>query len=68
MMTRRDFLAPMQVNLLGMTQVTRVFLALVRRERGRVVNMTSVVGRFALSPSPYTASKFAATGYTDVLR
>ncbi|KAK7110927.1 hypothetical protein V1264_014722 [Littorina saxatilis] len=68
MMTRKDFLAPLEVNLLGMTQVTRMFLPLVRRERGRVVNTTSVVGRFALSPAPYVASKFAAAGYTDMLR
>ncbi|KAL8595846.1 hypothetical protein ACOMHN_012264 [Nucella lapillus] len=68
MMTRKEFLAPLQVNLLGMTQVTRVFLPLVRRCRGRIVNTTSVVGRFALSPSPYVASKFAAVGYTDMLR
>ena len=68
MMTRKDFLAALQVNMLGMTQVTRHFLPLVRKGQGRIVNMASVAGRFALSPTPYVVSKFAACGYTDVLR
>ena len=68
MMTRKDFLTPLQVNLLGVTQVTRHFLPLVRKGQGRIVNTTSVVGRFALSPTPYVASKFAVVGYTDMLR
>lgn len=68
MMTRQHFLAPLQVNLLGLTQVCRLFLPLLRAEGGRLVNTASVVSKFALSPAPYVASKFAALGFTDMLR
>jgi NAD(P)-dependent dehydrogenase (short-subunit alcohol dehydrogenase family) len=68
MCTRQDFLAPLQVNLLGMTQVTRHFLRLVRKEKGRIVNTVSVAGKVAIGPCPYVASKFAAMGYSDMLR
>nr|KAG5705138.1 hypothetical protein BaRGS_030855 [Batillaria attramentaria] len=67
-LTRNDFLTPLQVNLLGMTQVTRAFLPLVRAARGRVVNTCSVLGRVAAGPAPYVASKYAAIGFTDCLR
>ena len=68
MMNRKDYLPPLQVNLMGTAEVTRHFLPLVRKCQGRIVNMTSCAGRFALSPAPYAASKFALCGFTDILR
>ena len=68
MMTRDDFMQPLRVNLLGMIEVTRVFLELVRRENGRIVNAVSILGRVAMGPAPYVVSKFACLGYSDMLR
>lgn len=61
--------AQLEVNVIGQIAVTQAFLPLIRRERGRVVNMSSVSGRIA-SPlvGPYTASKFALEALTDSLR
>ncbi len=62
---RRQF----EVNLLGQVAVTQAFLPLLRKGRGRIVNLSSVNG--GLSPpymGPYSASKFALEAITDALR
>lgn len=62
---RRQF----DVNLFGTLAVTRAFLPLLRRARGRVVNVGSVNG--ALSPpylGAYAASKHAMEAVSDSLR
>ena len=55
----------MEVNLIGVHAVTRAFLPLIRRGRGRIVQMSSISGKVA-SPwiGPYTASKHALVGLT----
>ncbi|XP_060085158.1 dehydrogenase/reductase SDR family member 9-like [Ylistrum balloti] len=64
-----DYKRMMDVNLYGMVRVTNRFLPLLRAERGRIVNMSSVCGRlFASGGSPYVCSKFAVEGYSDILR
>ncbi|XP_059148810.1 retinol dehydrogenase 7-like [Physella acuta] len=65
---KSDYEATLNVNLLGMVSVTNAFLPLVRKCRGRVVNMSSTVGRAALLPAPYSVSKFCVEAYTDMLR
>ena len=67
-LTRRDFEEVMSVNLYGMIDMTNAFLPLIRKEKGRIVNMTSICGRITLAPVPYCASKFAAEAYSDYLR
>nr|KAG5705196.1 hypothetical protein BaRGS_011222 [Batillaria attramentaria] len=67
-LTRDDYVKVLSVNLFGMIDVTRVFLPLVRKERGRVVNMASIAGRFALSPAPYYVSKYGVEAFSDCLR
>ena len=59
----------LEVNAIGPASVTQVFLPLLRRARGRVVNVSSVNGRVA-SPfsGPYCMSKFALEAFTDCLR
>lgn len=59
----------LEVNVTGQLAVTQAFLPLLRRGRGRVVNMGSVSGRLA-APflGPYAASKFALEALTDALR
>jgi len=56
------------VNLYGMIDVSREFLPLVTIERGRIVNITSMMGRIAAVFSPYVVSKFGAEGFSDCLR
>ena len=59
----------MAVNFFGAMDVTSSFLPLLKKSKGRIVNMSSVA---AFLPMPlnlaYTASKFAMQGYTDSLR
>ncbi|XP_015284552.1 PREDICTED: D-beta-hydroxybutyrate dehydrogenase, mitochondrial-like [Gekko japonicus] len=57
------------INLWGTVRVTKAFLPLIRRARGRVVNMSSMLGRMA-SPlrSSYCISKFGLEAFTDCLR
>ncbi|XP_042300425.1 D-beta-hydroxybutyrate dehydrogenase, mitochondrial-like, partial [Sceloporus undulatus] len=58
-----------EVNLWGTVRVTKAFLPLIRKARGRVVNVTSMLGRVA-SPlrSSYCISKFGLEAFTDCLR
>ncbi len=67
--SKEDFIKVYSVNTLGMTQVTRVFLDLVKKEKGRIVNMSSIMGQFA-GPclAPYAMSKHAVEAYSDCLR
>jgi NAD(P)-dependent dehydrogenase (short-subunit alcohol dehydrogenase family) len=59
----------LEVNSIAPVAVTQAFLPLLRRARGRVVNVSSVNGRVA-SPfsGPYCMSKFALEAFTDCLR
>jgi NAD(P)-dependent dehydrogenase (short-subunit alcohol dehydrogenase family) len=59
----------LEVNFIGQVAVTQAFLPLLRRSRGRVVNIGSVGGEVALPfLSPYAASKHAIEGFSDSLR
>ncbi|XP_032994258.1 retinol dehydrogenase 16-like [Lacerta agilis] len=67
-LTRDDFAKVIDVNLLGMIDVTLHMLPLVRRARGRVVNVSSVSGRLATFGGGYCPSKFAVEAFSDSLR
>lgn len=58
-----------EVNVIGPVAVMQAFLPLLRRGRGRIVNMGSIAGR-ATTPlvGPYSASKFALEALTDAMR
>lgn len=70
-----EFRRQIEVNLIGQLQVVQAFAPLLgagadrRGPPGRIVNMSSVAGRFA-SPflGAYAASKFALEGFSDSLR
>ncbi|KAK8746641.1 hypothetical protein OTU49_017118, partial [Cherax quadricarinatus] len=59
----------LEVNLLGTVFATKTFLPLIRRTRGRVVNIASMYGRMGNTMrAPYVLSKYAVEGFTDCLR
>jgi NAD(P)-dependent dehydrogenase (short-subunit alcohol dehydrogenase family) len=70
-----EFISPeeltrqLDINVVGQVRVTQAFMKLLRRDRGRVVNISSIGGRMALPlVGPYNASKFALEGLSDSLR
>jgi NAD(P)-dependent dehydrogenase (short-subunit alcohol dehydrogenase family) len=64
-----DLRKQFEVNVIGQVAVTQAFLALLRKSRGRIVNMGSIAGRAAMPlMGPYSASKFALEALTDALR
>ncbi|XP_059539283.1 retinol dehydrogenase 16-like isoform X2 [Myotis daubentonii] len=67
-LTKPDFLKILNVNLLGVIEVTLSLLPLVRKAKGRVVNVASVMGRVALSGGGYCISKHGVEAFSDSLR
>jgi len=59
----------MDVNVIGLLAVTKAFVPLLRKGRGRIVNIGSLAGLIAIpGESSYGASKFAVQAITDSLR
>ena len=64
-----DFRRTIEVNTTSQLAVTKAFLPLLRKSKGRIVNMTSIGGRVAQPfAGRYVASKFALEAVSDVLR
>lgn len=64
-----DYQNVLSVNLLGTIDVTRAFLPLLRKAKGRVVNVSSMVGVMSMQgSSPYCLSKFGIEAFSDSLR
>ncbi|NXA25493.1 RDH16 dehydrogenase, partial [Ibidorhyncha struthersii] len=67
-LTKDDFVKVLDVNLVGLIEVTLSLLPLVRRARGRVVNVASVMGRLASFGGGYCISKHGVEAFSDTLR
>ncbi|XP_076776660.1 retinol dehydrogenase 16-like [Arvicanthis niloticus] len=67
-MNKQDFATILDVNLLGMIEVTLSMLPLVRKARGRIVNVTSIGGRVSLGGGGYCISKHEMEAFSDSLR
>jgi len=65
----RDLQLQLNVNVVGMATVSQAFISLLRTGKGRLVNISSVSGRFGWpGTSGYSASKYAVQGLSDCLR
>lgn len=59
----------LEVNLVGQVAVIQAFLPNIREATGRIVNVSSIGGRFALPlVGPYAASKYGLEAISDSLR
>ncbi|NXQ85036.1 RDH16 dehydrogenase, partial [Nyctibius grandis] len=67
-LTKDDFVKVLDVNLVGLIEVTLSLLPLVRQARGRVVNVASVMGRLSFFGGGYCISKFGVEAFSDSLR
>ncbi|XP_068123640.1 retinol dehydrogenase 7-like [Hyperolius riggenbachi] len=65
---REDFKKILDVNLLGVVDVTINLLPLIRQARGRIVNVSSIAGRVTLCGSGYCLSKYGVESFSDSLR
>ncbi len=64
-----EFRRLQEVNVVGLLAVTQAMLPLIRRARGRIINVGSISGRM-VNPfvGAYAASKHAVEALTDALR
>jgi NAD(P)-dependent dehydrogenase (short-subunit alcohol dehydrogenase family) len=59
----------MEVNLFGLLEVTQSFTPMLRRSKGRIINIGSTSSYLAVpGAAAYSASKFAVKAVTDSLR
>ncbi|XP_054716406.1 retinol dehydrogenase 16-like [Uloborus diversus] len=64
-----DFKDTLEVNTFGPIRVTKAFLPLLKKAKGRIVNIVSISGRFSTPYcTPYIMSKFATSAFTECLK
>lgn len=64
-----DLQRAMDINVFGQIRLTKALLPLLRKGKGRVVNVSSMAGLVALTGvGLYACTKFAVEGWTDALR
>jgi NAD(P)-dependent dehydrogenase (short-subunit alcohol dehydrogenase family) len=67
--TPEELSAQLQVNIVGCYRMIRACTPLLRRSRGRIINISSTSGLVAWPfAGPYVASKYALEGLSDTLR
>uniref|UniRef100_A0A8C4SG29 Dehydrogenase/reductase (SDR family) member 9 n=1 Tax=Erpetoichthys calabaricus TaxID=27687 RepID=A0A8C4SG29_ERPCA len=55
----QEFRNMFDINFFGLVEVTLCCLPLIKKARGRIVNMSSVMGRVSSPAVPYSASKYS---------
>uniref|UniRef100_A0A1A7Y8X6 Dehydrogenase/reductase (SDR family) member 9 n=1 Tax=Iconisemion striatum TaxID=60296 RepID=A0A1A7Y8X6_9TELE len=63
-----DYKSMLAVNLNGVIDVTLSVLQLIKKAKGRVVNVASVFGRISPFGGPYCVSKYGVEAFNDSLR
>ncbi|XP_040281626.1 retinol dehydrogenase 16-like isoform X1 [Bufo bufo] len=67
-LTKDDFAKVLNVNLLGLIDVTLKMLPMIRRAHGRIVNVASIAGRVTICSGGYCLSKYGVESFSDSLR
>ncbi|KAH0629041.1 hypothetical protein JD844_010796 [Phrynosoma platyrhinos] len=67
-LTKEDFQRILDINLLGVFDVTIHMLPLLRKAKGRIVNVASVMGRISFFGGGYCPSKYGVEAFSDSLR
>ncbi|KAL7989764.1 hypothetical protein Chor_012430 [Crotalus horridus] len=67
-LTKEDYMKVLNVNLIGLIDVTLHMLPLVKKARGRVVNVSSIMGRLSTIGGGYCLSKYGVEAFSDSLR
>ncbi|XP_006897739.1 PREDICTED: short-chain dehydrogenase/reductase family 9C member 7 [Elephantulus edwardii] len=67
-LTIKDFVKVINVNLVGLIHVTLHMLPMIKKARGRVVNMSSSGGLVAVIGGGYCVSKFGVEAFSDSIR
>ncbi|XP_073519459.1 retinol dehydrogenase 7-like [Phyllobates terribilis] len=65
---KEDLVNVLNVNLIGMVDVTVHLLPLVRKAQGRIVNVSSSLGRISTIGGGYPMSKYGVEAFSDSLR
>ncbi|KAM6985369.1 dehydrogenase/reductase SDR family member 9 [Aplochiton taeniatus] len=63
-----DYKSMLEVNLNGVIGITLSVLPLIKKAKGRVVNVASVFGRISPFGGPYCVSKYGVESFNDSLR
>ncbi|XP_053311674.1 retinol dehydrogenase 7-like [Spea bombifrons] len=67
-LTKEDFFKILNVNLLGVIDVSLKMLPLIKKAKGRLVNVASVAGRLTFCGGGYCMSKYGVESFSDRLR
>ncbi|XP_058938440.1 short-chain dehydrogenase/reductase family 9C member 7 [Kogia breviceps] len=67
-LTREDSVKVINMNVVGLIEVTLHMLPMVKKARGKVVNMSSSGGRVAIIGGGYCVSKFGVEAFSDSIR
>ncbi|XP_062974682.1 retinol dehydrogenase 7-like [Elgaria multicarinata webbii] len=67
-MQLEDFHTTLDVNLMGLIEITLKLLPLLKKSKGRLVNVSSVLGRLAFIGGGYCVSKWGVEAFSDSLR
>ncbi|XP_063808521.1 retinol dehydrogenase 7-like [Pseudophryne corroboree] len=65
---KEDFVKVLNVNLLGLIDVTLSLLPFIIRAKGRIINISSVMGRLAFVGGGYSISRHGVEAFSDSLR
>lgn len=64
-----DLQRAMEINVYGQIRMVKALAPLLRKAKGRIVNVSSMCGRLAIGGAPwYSCTKYAVEGWTDSLR
>ncbi|KAM3844094.1 retinol dehydrogenase 16-like [Vipera latastei] len=67
-LTKEDFKKILDINLLGLIDVTIHMIPLLRKAKGRIVNIASIMGRLSMFGGAYCPSKYGVESFSDSLR